>query len=237
MQQTFDAPLVTFTKPSAFYFFFKRLLDIVVASVALLLLAPLFLMIALAIKLDSPGPVIFKQKRVRGNQAPSDPHPERQLFDFYKFRSMYVNCDSSAHRKYMAEYIKGNAHHLNNGSAQAPIYKMRNDPRITRVGRILRRTSLDELPQFVNVLLGDMTLVGPRPALPYEVEHYDDFHRQRLVAQAGLTGLWQVSGRTSLTFEEMIKLDIEYCRRRSLWFDLAILLRTVPAVISARGAW
>lgn len=215
----------------------KRLLDIIISSLALLILSPLFLAIAIAIKLDSPGPVIYKQKRVRGNQNPEDPHPEQRVFDFYKFRSMYANADPSAHRRYVTEYINGNASAVNHGSPEKPVYKMRDDPRITRVGRFLRRTSLDELPQLFNVLRGDMSLVGPRPALPYEVEQYRSFHRQRLIPQAGLTGLWQVSGRGRLTFEQMVQLDIEYARRRSLALDLKILLKTLPAVISRDGAW
>ena len=219
------------------YLVAKRLLDITLSAVALVLLAPLFLIIAIAIKLDSPGPVIFVQKRVRGGQDPNDPHPERNVFDFYKFRSMYVDADQSLHRRYVLEYINGNTQKINNGDSHKPLYKMRNDPRVTRVGRLLRRTSLDELPQLYNVLKGDMSLVGPRPALPYEVEQYDAFHRQRLIPQAGLTGLWQVSGRTTLTFEEMVRLDIEYLQKRSFWFDLKILLKTLPAILSADGAW
>ncbi|MFH1084525.1 MAG: sugar transferase [Chloroflexota bacterium] len=217
------------------YLAFKRLLDVLVAACALLALAPAFAAIALAIKLDSPGPMIYRQRRVRGNQSPDEPHPEAQVFDFLKFRSMYVNADQSLHRRYVSEYIRGNG--ANNGSAAKPLYKMKKDPRITRVGRLLRRTSLDELPQFINVLRGDMSLVGPRPALPYEVEQYDRHHRQRLVPQAGLTGLWQVSGRTTLSFEQMVQLDIAYGQRRSLALDLEILLKTVPAVLSRDGAW
>lgn len=220
-----------------FYLACKRLLDIFVSACALVILSPAFLVIALAIKLDSPGPVIFRQKRVRGNQDPNNPHPERQVFEFFKFRSMFTNSDANAHRRYMTEYINGNAHKTNNGCEKKPVYKMRNDPRITRLGRILRRTSLDELPQLLNVLKGDMSLVGPRPALPYEVEQYGSAHRRRLMPQAGLTGLWQVSGRTRLTFDQMVQLDIEYAERCSLALDLQILLRTLPAILSGEGAW
>jgi lipopolysaccharide/colanic/teichoic acid biosynthesis glycosyltransferase len=137
----------------------------------------------------------------------------------------------------VTEYINGNAGQANRGSDKKPLYKMCNDPRITRVGRFLRRTSLDELPQLFNVLKGDMSLVGPRPALPYEVEQYKSDHRQRLIPQAGMTGLWQVSGRGRLTFEQMVQLDIEYAQRCSLQLDLQILLRTLPAIISREGAW
>jgi lipopolysaccharide/colanic/teichoic acid biosynthesis glycosyltransferase len=220
----------------ALYLTGKRLLDVLLAALALVVLSPLWGVIALAIKLTSPGPVIYHQKRVRGNQDPHDPHPERNTFEFFKFRSMYVNSDSSAHRQYMQQLIRGE-HGLNNGTGKAPVFKMKNDLRITPVGRFLRRTSLDELPQLINILRGDMSLVGPRPPLPYEVEHYDTRHKLRLVPQAGLTGLWQVSGRTALTFEEMVDLDIEYGRIASLWLDVRILLRTLPAVISGIGAW
>ena len=223
--------------PPAWYLVVKRVLDIVVSAVGLLLLWPLLVAIAIALRIDSRGPVFFVQERVRGGQDPSEPHPEEQVFSFYKFRSMYVNSDSSIHKRYVTEYINGNSHHINNGDARKPVYKIKRDPRITRVGHFLRRTSLDELPQLYNILKGDMTLVGPRPALAYEVELYGDLHKHRLVPQAGLTGLWQVSGRTTLTFDEMIQLDIEYAGRCSLWLDLRILLKTVPAILSADGAW
>jgi lipopolysaccharide/colanic/teichoic acid biosynthesis glycosyltransferase len=222
--------------PLAWYLGVKRLGDVLVASIALLLSLPLLLFIAIAIKLDSPGPVVFRQKRVRGNQDASSPHPEQNVFDFLKFRSMYVNCDHEIHRKYVTEYMNGHAG-ANNGNAHKPLYKMKNDPRVTRVGRFLRRTSLDELPQLLNVLAGEMSLVGPRPALPYEVEQYDLRHRQRLIPQAGLTGLWQVSGRTTLSFEEMIDLDVEYAHKRCLGLDFKIALRTIPTILSRHGAW
>jgi len=219
------------------YLVIKRLGDILISLVALLILAPFLVLIAIAIKLDSAGPVIFVQKRVRGDQNPAEEHPEREVFDFYKFRSMYTHCDTHLHQQYVRAYMAGHNDKVNNGSASKPLYKMKNDPRITRVGRFLRRTSLDELPQFWNVLKGDMSIVGPRPALPYEVEQYDALQKQRLLPQAGLTGLWQVSGRTCLTFQDMVRLDIEYSQRRSLWLDLKILLKTLPAILSGDGAW
>ncbi len=219
------------------YLIAKRVFDALFAATALLLLLPLFLLIAIAIKLDSPGPVIYRQGRVRGEQDPLTPHPERNQFTFYKFRSMFTGSDSYLHRQYITEYINGNGHHINNGDAKKPVYKMKHDPRITRVGRLLRRTSIDELPQLINVLKGDMSLVGPRPAIPYEVEQYTAQDMERLVPQAGITGLWQVSGRTSLTFQEMIALDVEYAQRRSWWLDLCILIKTLPAILTADGAW
>jgi lipopolysaccharide/colanic/teichoic acid biosynthesis glycosyltransferase len=221
----------------ALYLSIKRALDVVVAAAALALLSPVLALIAIAIKLDSPGPIIFRQQRVRGEQDPCAPHPERNQFTFLKFRSMVTGCDANLHRQYVTAYINGHSHGINNGDSAKPLFKMKRDPRVTRVGRLLRRTSLDELPQLVNVLLGDMSLVGPRPALPYEVEQYSARDRERLIPQAGLTGLWQVSGRTCLTFDEMIALDIQYTHRRSLWLDLYILLKTLPAILSADGAW
>lgn len=208
----------------------KRLLDVLIAGTLLVLLAPLFALIALAIRLDSRGPILFRQQRVRGDWDPSMGPPEKRLFTFLKFRSMLANADSRVHQQYVTDYINGN------GTKHGSAYKLRNDRRITRVGRILRRTSLDELPQLINVLRGDMTLVGPRPSLPYEVSQYQERHRGRLAVTPGLTGLWQVSGRNRVTFEEMVRLDLEYVRRRSLLFDLWILLRTLPAILEGGGA-
>lgn len=219
------------------YLAVKRLFDMVFSAVALVLLAPLFGIIAIAIRLDSSGPVIYKQRRVLGGQAPDEPYPERKVFDFFKFRSMYINNDSSAHQEFVRRYMNGESAAVNNGSSHKPLFKMKRDPRITRIGTIIRRTSLDELPQLVNVLKGDMTLVGPRPALLYEVAQYSVQDRQRLIPQAGLTGLWQVSGRACLTFDQMIKLDVEYAQKRSLRLDLKILLKTLPVILIADGAW
>jgi lipopolysaccharide/colanic/teichoic acid biosynthesis glycosyltransferase len=225
------------SSPFPLYALVKRFMDVVLSLALLVLLSPLLALIAIAIKLDSKGPVIYTQDRVRGEQDPQKRHPERETFSFYKFRSMHTNCDAEIHKAYMKQYINGESHKTNNGSHHSPLYKMKRDPRVTRVGRFLRRTSLDELPQLFNVLKGDMSLVGPRPALPYEVKQYSNWHKQRLIPKAGLTGLWQVRGRTTLSFEEMVRLDIEYAQRRSLWLDLYILLQTIPAVISEEGAW
>jgi exopolysaccharide biosynthesis polyprenyl glycosylphosphotransferase len=194
----------------------KWLLDVLVAGAALVVLAPLCLLIALLIRLDSPGPAVFRQTRV-GRHG--------RLFTFYKFRSMHVGAE-----KLLEDLRQHN-------EVDGPIFKMRNDPRVTRVGRWLRRTSLDELPQLINVLKGDMSLVGPRPAVPDEVAKYAEWQRARLAVIPGITGLWQVSGRSQLTFDEMVRLDLEYMERRSLVLDLMILLRTVPAVLSKRGAY
>jgi lipopolysaccharide/colanic/teichoic acid biosynthesis glycosyltransferase len=215
----------------------KRCLDVVFSLVALVILVPVLLIIAVAVKLDSRGPVIFRQERVRGDQDPRDPHPERNTFIFCKFRTMYQDADQRIHEQYAIQFINGHNKAVNNGHKRAPIYKMVHDKRITRVGRFLRRTSLDELPQLFNVLKGDMTLVGPRPALPYEVAQFSEWARKRLAVSPGLTGLWQVSGRSSLTFTEMVALDIEYVEHRSLGMDLNLLVRTIPVVFSSKGAW
>lgn len=196
----------------------KRALDVLVASLMLALSAPLWPLIALAIRLDSPGPVLFRQVRVGRNGA---------RFVAYKFRSMVADAE--------ADYWQAKLVALN--EASGPLFKMRSDPRLTRVGRIIRRLSLDELPQLINVLRGEMSLVGPRPPVPREVEQYADWHRRRLAVAPGLTGLWQVSGRSSLTFDEMVLLDLWYVEHWSLLLDLKILLRTIPAVLSARGAY
>lgn len=195
---------------------FKRAFDIFVASTCLLVGAPLFALIALAIKLDSPGPVFFTQTRVGKNH---------RQFRIIKFRSMREGAE--------AEQQQLQA--LN--EADGPLFKIRDDPRLTRVGTFLRRTSLDELPQLWNVLRGDMSLVGPRPPVPAEVASYQPWHMKRLTVPGGMTGLWQVSGRSELTFDEMVLLDIYYIEHWSPWLDLQILLRTIPKVLLAEGAY
>ena len=195
---------------------FKRLMDLVGALALLVLLAIPMVIVAIAIKLDSPGPVIFRQIRVGKNG---------RVFTFFKFRSMYTDADARL------EDLK----HLN--ETQGATFKMKNDPRITRIGRFIRRSSLDELPQLFNVLAGQMSLVGPRPGLVREAAHYRPDQYRRLAVTPGLTGLWQVSGRSSLSFEDMVRLDIYYVEHWSLWFDLKILFRTIGAVIRAEGAY
>jgi lipopolysaccharide/colanic/teichoic acid biosynthesis glycosyltransferase len=211
----------------------KRIMDIAGSGLALLLTSPVLLAIALAIKLTSKGPVLFRQKRVgqHGSQ-----------FVFLKFRSMYVNNDSSAHKQYVRQMIAGSAQRQptnGNGDGNGKgVYKLTSDSRITRVGGFLRRTSLDELPQFINVLRGEMSLVGPRPAIAYEVEAYDIWHRRRVLeAKPGITGLWQVNGRCRIKFDEMVRLDLRYAKTWSPWMDLKILLRTPAAVVFGDGAY
>lgn len=203
----------------------KRTSDIVIALLALALLLPLWFLIAALIKWNSQGPIFFKQERVG---------MDGRIFLVYKFRTMHVDSDHTIHEEYQRMFIAGHAE-ANLGDAKRPAYKLPTDPRITRVGRWLRRTSLDEVPQLFNVLLGDMSVVGPRPPIPYEVEAYDLAHRKRLDMKPGLTGLWQVSGRNRLPFEEMVRLDLFYIENWSLLLDLKIILRTVLVILRGDG--
>jgi len=206
----------------------KRAID-VLGSVALIaLLSPVFLMIAAAIKLTSRGPVLFRQKRIGEHGTP---------FTFLKFRSMYINNDSREHKEYVRKLIEGKAEKNGANGNGTGVFKLTNDPRITRVGRFLRRSSLDELPQLLNVLRGEMSLVGPRPPVPYEVEAYATWHRRRLLeAKPGITGLWQVHGRSRVQFDDMVRLDLRYARECSPLLDLKILLQTPKAVLGGDGA-
>jgi exopolysaccharide biosynthesis polyprenyl glycosylphosphotransferase len=199
----------------------KRAFDLSVATLALLLLAPFWLLIAALIKLDSKGPVLYRQERVG---------MDGRIFLFLKFRTMRAGADDREHREYQRRYIEGRPE-TNLGDDERPVYKLHQDPRVTRTGRWLRRTSLDELPQLLNVLRGDMSVVGPRPPIPYEVENYALWHRKRLDMKPGMTGLWQVSGRNRLSFDEMVRLDLFYIENWSLWLDLKIMLRTLPVLL------
>lgn len=205
----------------------KRASDLVIALAALVLLAPVWLIIAVLIKLDSRGGVLFRQERVG---------MDGRIFLCYKFRTMRADADDAIHREAYRKNIEG-AREANAGDERNPVFgKVRDDPRVTRVGRYLRRASLDELPNLLNVLKGDMSVVGPRPPIPYEVEEYDLRHRKRLDMKPGITGLWQVSGRNRLTFEEMVRIDLFYIENWSLWLDLKIILLTLPAVLRGDGA-
>lgn len=194
----------------------KRTLDVTVASVAIVATSPLMLGTALAVKLESPGPILFRQIRVG---------KDGEHFECYKFRSMYIDAEQ---RK--AELMAQN-------EADGPVFKMKNDPRITRVGRIIRKLSIDELPQLFNVLKGEMSLVGPRPAVPSEVARYTYEQLGRLHAIPGITGLQQVSGRSNLDFKRWVELDLQYISEQSIWKDLEILAKTIPAVIFSKGAY
>jgi len=211
--------------------FVKRGLDIAGSLLGLVILSPVFLTIALGIKLTSRGPVLFKQDRV-GQWG--------KTFTFLKFRSMYVNSDESSHKEYVTKFITGG-----NGTSPAGerkggevVYKMTSDRRVTPLGNILRKTSLDELPQFINVLKGEMSLVGPRPPIPYECEMYDIWHRTRVLAmKPGITGLWQVEGRSQRTFDEMVRLDLKYIGGWSIWLDLKIIVKTPWVMVSGNGGY
>jgi lipopolysaccharide/colanic/teichoic acid biosynthesis glycosyltransferase len=194
----------------------KRLLDVVGSLVALVLTAPVLAFVALLIKLESPGPVLYRSTRIGRNGRP---------FTFFKLRSMVNGADR--HRHHLS--------HLN--EADGPVFKICNDPRVTRIGRLLRTTSLDEIPQFLNVLNGEMSLVGPRPPIPEEVAQYEPWQMRRLEVRPGITCLWQISGRSRIGFQEWMRLDLEYIKHQSLALDLKILLRTVPAVLSREGAY
>ena len=206
----------------------KRAIDILGSSTALVLLSPILLGVALAIKLSSPGPVLFRQTRIGQYGIP---------FTFLKFRSMYTGNDPRIHIEYVKQFIGGNVK-PDTSRTNGRVYKITEDPRLTRVGKLLRRTSLDELPQFLNVLRGDMSMVGPRPPISYELANYDIWHRRRLLEEKpGITGLWQVSGRSRLPFDDMVRLDLKYAATWSLWLDVKILLQTPHAVFSGEGAY
>ncbi len=205
----------------------KRGMDIMLAALALAALSPLWLFIAALIKLDSTGRVFYQQERVG---------MDGRIFLFLKFRTMQADSDDAVHRDYQRKYIAGRAE-TNLGDEERPVYKLHTDPRVTRVGRVLRRLSLDELPQLLNVLRGDMSVVGPRPPITYEVEAYELWHRKRLDMKPGLTGLWQVSGRNRLSFDEMVRLDLFYIENWSLRLDLKIILRTLPVMLRGDDAY
>jgi exopolysaccharide biosynthesis polyprenyl glycosylphosphotransferase len=205
----------------------KRGSDLIIASLALAILAPLWLLIALLIKLDSRGPVFYKQERVG---------MDGRVFLFYKFRTMRAGTDDAEHREFQRRYISGQPD-SNLGDDERPAYKLRADDRVTRLGRVLRRMSIDELPQLFNVLRGDMSVVGPRPPIPYEVESYELWHRKRLDMKPGITGLWQVSGRNRLPFDEMVRMDLYYIENWSLLLDVKIILQTLPVMWRGEDAY
>lgn len=198
------------------YLTLKRLMDIIGAGVGLILASPIMLIVAILIKLEDPkGPIFFSQ--IRNGAYPA-------TFKMYKFRSMYIDAEER-----LQELM-----HLNEQSG--PAFKIKDDPRITKVGKFIRKTSLDELPQLFNVLKGDMSLVGPRPAIPREVEQYTAYQKQRLFVKPGLTCIWQVSGRNNIEFDQWVELDIEYIKTRSLWLDIKLILLTIPALLGDENA-
>ncbi len=211
--------------------FFKRLLDISGSIAGIAIFSPFFLCLPVLIKLTSKGPVLFRQERV-GQFG--------KKFIFLKFRSMYVNSDPSIHREYIKKFIceqENSAVEISDGDKKG-VYKLKNDPRITPLGAFLRKTSLDEIPQFMNVLKGEMSLVGPRPAIPYELENYEIWHRRRVLeVKPGITGLWQVAGRSRTTFDEMVRLDLKYIITWSVWTDIKILFQTLWVVATGKGGY
>ena len=204
------------SQDSKVYFVIKRVIDIVLAAIGLLVFSPIMLIVVIAIKLeDFKGPVLFSQERV-GKLG--------EIFKIYKFRSMYVD----------AEQRLQELQHLNEQTG--PVFKIKDDPRITKVGKFIRKTSLDELPQLVNVLRGEMSIVGPRPALPREVKQYNAYQKQRLLVKPGITCIWQVSGRNNIGFDEWVELDLEYIKNQSLGLDIKLILQTIPALLGDHNA-
>jgi lipopolysaccharide/colanic/teichoic acid biosynthesis glycosyltransferase len=236
VRRPFEMNSVAGGRDRATYWACKRVFDIVAAGSLLVILAPLLLFVALLIKITSSGPVIYRQQRVGSKRRRGEGYVTWDIrpFTFYKFRSMYSDTDQSLHRMFIASFCSGEK--PQEGSGTGPVFKLKNDPRVTWIGRILRKTSIDELPQLLNVLKGDMSLVGPRPVPTYEVTHYEKRHSGRFAALPGITGLWQVRGRGRVPFEEMIRMDIKYTEDCSLRLDFSLILHTIPAVIRGSGA-
>lgn len=226
-----DSPAVQskqYAGPTGASLLVKRGVDVVGSTCALVLGAPFLAAVAIAIKLTSKGPILFRQTRYGQHGEP---------FTFLKFRSMHVNNDPKIHQEFVKKLITGQQCGQTSSESSSQVFKLTNDPRITRIGGWLRRTSVDEIPQFINVLKGDMSLVGPRPPLSYELDHYEAWHRRRLDVKPGITGLWQVKGRSRTTFDEMVRMDLDYVQTWSLWLDIKILLLTPLAVLMGRGAY
>lgn len=209
----------------------KRAIDLAVSLIALAAFAPLWLAIAAGVKLTSPGPIFYVTETLGRDGKP---------FRIYKFRTMVARADESVHREFIANYVRENkpfAVEIGPDGRERPVYKVVNDTRITWFGRWLRRTGLDEVPQFLNVLRGEMSVVGPRSPRPFEFDHYEDWHKQRVAVLPGITGLYQVTGRSQASFDEMVRLDLEYIARRTLWLDVSIMLRTVPVMLFGKGGY
>lgn len=232
------APVV---KDRSSYFKIKRIVDLVIALAASFLLLPFLALIALIIVIDSPGPAIIVQIRVGAKQCFLNGHSfwKQFQFRFYKFRTMWQDASPQLHQQFTEAFIDGDETRMAEVQTDPESdtkHKLVNDPRVTRFGKFLRKTSLDELPQFLNVIKGDMSLVGPRPPLTYEVANYKPWHYQRLSTLQGISGLWQISGRSSTSFDEMVSLDIMYIENQSIWQDIKILIKTIPVALSGKGA-
>lgn len=235
---SFDYELVTHSQSriaSVLHFVLKRLLDVFGASILLLILMPLFVFVAIAIKLDSTGPIFFVQERVGAKRTRSSGEVAWRMrtFPMLKFRSMADGSDPRLHQEYIKEFIRGRPALVENGRNH---FKIANDPRVTRIGALIRKTSIDELPQLINVLKGEMSLVGPRPVPLYEAENYLPWHNERLASLPGITGYWQVFGRGRVDFDEMIRMDVHYVRQQSMWLDIKLMILTIPAVVRGVGA-
>ncbi|MCC8104672.1 MAG: sugar transferase [Clostridiales bacterium] len=205
-----------YEKKSSIYKGLKRFFDIELSGIALVVLSPIFLITAIAIKLEDNGPVFYQSARTG---------KDMKEFKMLKFRSMYVNADAK-----LKDLMKDNEQ---TGHA----FKIKNDPRITKVGKVIRRISVDELPQLINIIRGDMSIVGPRPILPFQMEECDEYDRQRLIVQPGLTCYWQVSGRANITWDQWVELDLDYIEKMNLWTDIKLIFRTIPAIFSGDGAY
>lgn len=221
------------------YYYCKRILDFSLAIFALMILSPVMVMIAILIKLTSKGPIFFVQERVSSRHMTHDQisYWQQYLFRCYKFRTMVCNADPSIHQAYVKALINNDCQGMSELQGRnTQVRKLIHDPRVTRLGRFLRKSSLDELPQLWNVIKGEMSLVGPRPAILYEVEMYEPWHRKRLETKPGMTGLWQVTARSTASFDEIIQLDLRYIEQQSFWLDLKILMKTPWVVFSCKGA-
>ena len=230
---------ITAVKDRPVYYGTKRIMDLVIAPLILIFLAPFIFLLALLIKLDSEGPVLFRQTRVGVKRRTQGEYVywDQIHFECLKFRTMYQDSDQTVHQDFVQAFVNNDYQGMEDvQGCKTSTCKLIHDPRVTHIGRILRKTSLDELPQLVNIVLGEMSLVGPRPDVPYAVKHYKPWHFERLTALPGLTGLWQTKGRSHVMFDGMVRMDIEYIRNQSILLDLKILLLTVPAVLSRRGA-
>jgi lipopolysaccharide/colanic/teichoic acid biosynthesis glycosyltransferase len=250
MQQTNEAPvtgLILWVGRFSFlerlqrelFFAAKRLVDITIASIALLLLLPFFLILFILIPLDSPGSPIFRQKRISARRKLTALGEQWETYEFtcYKFRSMYQDCSAEIHQAFVKAFIAKDQDSMDKIQGESTNErKLVRDHRISRIGHVIRRTSIDEFPQLFNVLKGEMSIVGPRPAIAYEVELYEPWHRKRLQAKPGLTGWWQINGRGSAEFDEGVRQDIWYVEHQSPWFDTFIVLRTPGVILSGKGA-
>jgi lipopolysaccharide/colanic/teichoic acid biosynthesis glycosyltransferase len=230
--------LSTTTIDPSFYYASKRIVDIVFSGLFLLAASPVLAIVALLIKLDSPGPVFFKQTRVGSRMYKFGPVIlwKREYFSCYKFRTMHHNSNNDVHKAYMKALISADQKTMKEMEGEkAALHKLVNDNRITRIGKFLRKTSIDEIPQFINVFKGEMSVVGPRPAIPYEVDMYNPWFLRRLEAKPGVTGLQQITARCTECFDQQVRLDIQYIQNQSFWFDIKIMLKTPLAIFTQKG--